>query len=975
MKNMKHAFLSIFLFVPIIFFAQTTVSGKVVDKKEKVPLSGVDVIIKGTTKGTATDFDGKFSISDVQPKDTLVFSYLGYKTLEIPVNGKTTINVEMEETAEKLEEVVIIGYGSTKKQNATGAVQKVSTEEFNKGSIVSPEQLLTGKSAGVRITRGGGAPGEGAEIRIRGGSSLSANNAPLIVVDGMPLDQRGVQGVRNQLNAINPNDIKDFVILKDASATAIYGSRASNGVILITTKKGNTNTPLKVEYDVKTSVGTVVDYVDVLNANQFRTIVQTDVDYDPSFIGNTETDWQKVIYKNADGVIHNLTFSKGFENFNFRVTYNHTEQRGILKTDTYQRDAINLALTQRLLDANLKLTLTSKGIIDQNRFANTGAIGAAIAMDPTQPVYDPTSPFDGFFEYRTGNSIGDQIPLATRNPLALLLQNKNKAKNKRNITNLNVDYKLPFLKGLKFVVNAGFDVSELNGHQYIPLTAASNAQNVPFHNYYSGLNRNTLLDSYFNYKTNFEKLDANATFTLGHSYQEFFITSNQRITDNNVLVNRPKVINRNALESYFARANFDFKNKYLLSLSYRRDGSSRFSKTNRWGNFPAASIGWKMSNEDFLKNSKVISNLKLRLGWGVTGQQEIGRNYGYLGVYTPGRDDASVQFGSGFVNTLRPEGFDENLKWEEMAQYNIGVDYGIFNDKFTGTIEAYYRKTKDLLATVPVPAGSNLTDLLTTNVGSTTSKGVEFSINSDIVKKENFNWNLSFNTTFQDVEITKLSLGNDPNFFIPQGGISGGVGNQIQIWQEGLDPSTFFVFRQVYDTNGNPIEGAYVDVNGDNQITEIDKQPFKKATPDLFAGFTSSLTYKNFDFNFTFRGSFGNYMYNNVASDRGAIRTIVDAPGNFYPNGHTSVLETNFYNQQLFSDYYIQRADFVKLDNVSFGYKKPGKKVDFKASFTVTNVLTFTKYDGLDPEISGGIDNNFYPRPRTFVLGLNVIFK
>jgi len=974
MRNFKNTFLSIMLFFPLIAFAQLTIKGKVTDKTTKTELPGVNVVIKGTTSGTTTDFDGLYSINNVKTGDVLVFSFIGYNNVEVTVTSNADINIELEESAESLEEVVLIGYGSTTKQDATGAVEKISVKEFNRGAIVSPEQLLVGKSAGVRITSGGGAPGEGSEIRIRGGASLSANNSPLIVVDGLPLDQRGVQGVRNQLNAINPNDIQDFVVLKDASATAIYGSRASNGVILITTKKGKANAALKIEYDVKVSIGEVTDFVDVLNASQFRAIAETDSDFDPSFLGDTETDWQDQIYKNAAGVIHNVTVSKGYENFNYRVNINHTEQNGILKTDLYERNSINIALTQRLLDNDLKLTLTSKGIIDENRFANQGAIGAAVSMDPTQPVFDATSPFGGFFEYRTGNNIGDQINLATRNPLGQLLQHNNRAKNKRNITNFNLDYKFWFLKDLKFSVNAGFDYSELDGTELIPLTSATNGQNIPFKNLYSGLNRNTLLDTYFSYKKELESINTTIDLTAGHSYQEFYLESNQSITDDNVFVVRPITIERNALESYFARANFDIADKYLISLSYRRDGSSRFNPDGRWGNFPAASVGWKITNEDFLKDSKLISNLKLRAGWGITGQNEIGPNYGYLGIYTPGRDDARVQFGTGFVNTLRPEEFDENLKWEETTQYNVALDFGFFNDRLTGSIDAYYRETEDLLATVPTAAGSNLADLLTTNVGSVTSRGLELSLNGDIVKSENFNWDLGFNITLQETEITNLSLGNDPNFFIPQGGISGGVGNQIQLWREGLDPSTFYVFRQVYDIAGNPIEGAYVDVNGDNQITEADKQAYKKAAPDVFAGFTSNLNYKNFDFSFTFRGSFGNYVYNNVASDRGVIETVNDAPGNFYPNAHSSILITNFANQQLFSDYYIQRADFVKLDNVSIGYLVPGEKVTFRASLTATNVLTITDYDGLDPEISNGIDSNFYPRPRTYVLGLNFTF-
>ncbi|MBT8279721.1 MAG: SusC/RagA family TonB-linked outer membrane protein [Bacteroidia bacterium] len=961
MKTTLNSLLFLLALIPTLMFGQGTVSGTVTEQSTAQPLPGVNVIIKGTSQGTATDFDGNYQIS-VNNGDVLVFSYVGFVTQEIIYTGQSTIAVQLVEDAAVLDEIVLIGYGSTTKQDATGAVEKVSVEEFNKGAIVSPEQLLVGKSAGVRITSGGGAPGQGAEIRIRGGASLSANNDPLIVVDGLPLDQRGVQGVRNQLNAINPNEIADFVILKDASATAIYGSRASNGVILITTKKGITNRPLKVEYDLKASVQEVTDLVDVLNADQFRAIAETDDNFNPALLGNSDTNWQDQIYQTASGAIHNLTVSQGWDNFNFRANYNHTSQQGVLTGDLYERNALNLSFVKRLLDGDLKLTLTSKGILDDNKFANNGAIGAAVAFDPTQSVYNP----DGSFFHYFGET------LATQNPVWRLETDNNRARNKRNISNFNIDYKLPFLEGLRFNLNAGVDYSELSGKQYSE-ASPTRPNDADYQNFYSGLNRNTLLDFYFNYKTNIESLDVVVDVIAGHSYQEFYVSANRRETDNGNLVTRPQSINRNALESYFTRASFDIKDRYLVSLSYRRDGSSRFSEKNRWGNFPGVSLGWKISNETFMENS-FFSNLKLRAGWGETGQQEIGPNYGYLGIYTPGRDDAAVQFGNGFVNTLRPEEFDENLKWEETSQFNLALDFGFFDERLTGTIDAYYRETNDLLATIPTAAGSNLSDLLTTNVGSTTSRGIEFSLNGDVVRKENFNWDLGFNITFQDVEITKLNLSGDSNFFIPQGGISGGVGNNIQLWRPGLDPTTFFVFRQVYDDNGNPIQGAYVDVNGDNQITEADRQAYKKATPDAFAGLTSNLSYKNLDFSFTFRGSFGNYMYNNVASDRGNTSTINDAPGNYYPNAHSSVLTTNFGEPRLFSDYYIRSADFVKLDNVSIGYLIPGEKVDLRASFTATNLLTITDYEGLDPEISSGIDNNFYPRPQTYVLGLNFTF-
>lgn len=972
MKTLFKSTLLLIFMMPMSFFAQSTVSGLVTERDTGMPIPGVNVIIKGTSTGTTTNFDGEYTLTGVNLDDVLVFSYVGFASQEIPYTGQETINVVLSSDAALLEEVVLIGYGATTQQDATGAVEQISAEEFNQGAIVSPEQLIAGKSAGVRITSGNGAPGGGAEIRIRGGSSLSANNSPLIVVDGMPLDQRGVQGVRNQLNAINPHEIEDFVVLKDASATAIYGSRASNGVILITTKKGKEDSELKFSYDLKTSVGTVTDYVDVLNADQFRDLIASTPGTDLELLGESNTDWQEEIYQTSVGAIHNLTLTQGFDDFYYRVNYNNTSQTGVLKTDLYERNALNVALNADLLDDDLQLTLTTKASIDANDFANQGAIGAAVSMDPTQPVYDPTSPFGGFFEFRNAND--EALQQATRNPVALLLQRDSEGETKRVISNFNVDYDLPFLEALTFNLNAGIDYADNEGFNFVPVTSATVIQNIPNEEIYGGFNRNTLLDFYFNYKPFLESLDTEIDLTAGHSFQEFYIESSRRYTENNEWVVAPRIINRNALESYFARASFDIADRYLISGSYRMDGSSRFSEENRWSRFPAVSVGWKIDNESFLEDSETISQLKLRAGYGVTGNYEIGDNYGYIAYFTPSTEGASYQFGETFYQTLRPEEYDRDLRWEELETYNVGLDFGFFDNRFSGNVDAYHRTTDGLLAQVPVPAGANLSDLLLTNVGQTVSKGIEVGLNADVIRTEKANWSLNYNITFQDLEIEKLSLGDNPNFFIPQGGISGGVGNMIQLWKTGIDPTTFFVFRQVYDQNGDPIEGAYVDVNGDGVITEVDRQPYKKASPDYFMGFTSNFTYEDFTFSFTFRGSFGGYMYNNTQSSTGFRSAGTVTPQPYYSNFNANVLETDFIDNQFFSDYYIQSSDFVKLDNISVGYLFPGEKVDFGASLTATNVLTITDYEGLDPEIAGGIDNNFYPRPRMFVLGLNLTF-
>ena len=968
MKTFLNALLFCLIIVPSTLMAQSTVSGTITDKANAMPLPGVNVLIKNTSRGTATDFDGNYTI-EVNEGETIVVSYLGYTTQEIVFNGQSTIDVALVEDAAQLDEVVLIGYGSTTKQDVTGAVEKVGDEEFNRGAIVAPQQLIAGKAAGVRVTTGGGAAGEGGEIRIRGGASLSASNNPLIVIDGLPIDQSdegGAQGSSNPLNAINPADIQDFVVLKDASATAIYGSRASNGVILITTKKGSINQPLKVEYGLQVSTRRVANTVDILNSDEYRALA-SNPNFDASTLGNSSTDWQDKIYSTGVGAIHNITVSKGYESSNFRVNFNHASQEGPLQ-DLYERNGVNVSYVHRLLNNDLKLTFVGKAIQDEYSYkTDSGAISAAISFDPTQSVRDENGNFTQY---------GTTANLAPVNPLFLLDTYQDRQTIQRVISNFNVDYKFWFLRDLSFKLNLGIDYAENEGSKFIAAnpnnTGAFNTDEVS-----NGQNRNTSLDYYFNYKKDIETINTKVDLTAGYAFQEFY-RSSFFDRDTNVNISQTD-INRNALESYFASANLDIADKYLIRATFRRDGSSRFSEDNRIGYFPGVSVGWKLTNESFLQDS-FFSNLKLRAGWGVTGQQEIGSNYGYLGIYTPSRNNAAnIQIGTTptgepiFISTLRPEGFDENLKWEETTQYNVALDFGFFNNRLSGTIDGYYRETEDLLSRVPVPAGANLTDILLTNVGEVTSRGLELSLNGVIYQKEDFGWDTNFNITFQEQEITSLSLNDDPDYFVPTGGISGGVGNNIQILKPGFDPTTFFVFRQVYDNDGNPIEGAYVDVNGDNQITEADRQAYKKATPDAFVGFTNNFRYKKLDLNFTFRGSFGNYVYNNSASDRGNLNAVVNQPG-YQGNGHASLLDTGFVNQNLFSDYYIERADFVRLDNLSIGYTIPFEKITLRTSLTATNLFVITEYDGLDPEISNGIENNFYPRTRDIVLGLNFTF-
>ena len=967
MRTFLNSLLLLTFFVPAFLFSQTEFSGTVTDE-ESIPLPGVNVIIKGTTIGASTDFDGNYTLK-ANNGDVIVYSFLGFTTQEIIYTGQKSINIILVQDAAQLDEVVVIGYGQTTVKDATGSLDRIDSEEFNRGAIVSPENLLAGKSAGVRITSSSGSPGSGAEIRIRNGGSLSANNNPLIVVDGIPLSG-------GSLNAINPNEIESYTVLKDASATAIYGSRATAGVVIITTKKGKTKAPLSVEYNSQLSLGTLSDKIDVLSADQFRKFV-IDQGGDESLLGNAKTDWQDAIYENAFGTIQDLTLTKGFENGSIRANYNVSAQPGILKTSQYARNAININFEHRFFDDHLKMNVTEKGSLVDNRFADEGAIGSALFFDPTQPI---GGRWAGYFEFEDED--GTTRNLAPRNPLSLLELRDNRQRAKRNISNLQLDYKFHFLPELRINVNAGFDYEEYDGRYFTVDGAGFNNVNpnqIPQEGTYTGINKNKLLDFYLNYKKDFESIITSVDVTAGHSYQRFYNQSKSINRDTSTgIFNTPITIPFELiLESYFARANFTINKKYIFTGTYRRDTSSRFSKNNRDANFPSAAFSWLTSDEDFLKDSKVISNLKLRLSWGITGQQDVGGAFPYLGLYSYGDNKSQYLFGSGYVSTIRPEGYNEGLKWEEATMYNAGIDYGLFDGVISGTLDFYYRKNKDLLQYTAVPAGSNLENFLDQNVGETVSKGIEIGINATPFKGKDFNWDVSGNFTLSEVEVTKLTLTDDPNYpGTPTGPtLSGGVGNLIQINSLGSEPNSFYVFKQVVDVNGKPLEGVYVDLNGDNIINDSDKYKYQSPTPAAFFGFTSNMNYKNFNFNFTLRGSLGNYMYNNFRAANGYSEALMNQVGNLhYGNGSIDVLNTGFLTNQQFSDLYVENASFMKLDNISLSYLIPFEKIKLRTSFTAQNVFTITNYSGLDPEISSGVDNNIYPKPRTFVLGLNFNF-
>ncbi|WP_395045222.1 SusC/RagA family TonB-linked outer membrane protein [Flavobacterium sp.] len=969
MKTIYKKLLFLILLLPATLLAQSSLEGVVLDSKSKQPLPGVNVVIQGTATGTSTDFDGKFKLGKVKSGDKIVFSFIGYKEQIVQFNNQKSISVSLEEEANQLQEVVVqIGYGSVKKKDATGSVTTITSKDFVKGPVVAVDQMIQGKVAGLQVTNGGGSPGEGATIRIRGGSSLSANNDPLFVIDGIPVANGGINGGRNPLATINQNNIESVTVLKDASATAIYGSRASNGVIIITTKKGKTG-DLKVEYNSYLSLSQVDKKVDALSSTQFRDFITANGNASQqALVGQADTDWQDEIYRTAIGNDHNVALSGGVENITYRASLGLADLNGILKRDNLFRSTIGLSLVGKFLDNHLKVELNNNSSSMRNNYSNRGAIGAAVSFDPTQSVFDSNG---DYFQW-TNN-------LAGRNPLSLINQFNNYGNSFRSIGNVQTEYKLHFLPELKLVANLGYD--ELSGRSY-----GNTSTDFAFPgagNRYDSRNtrKNKLMDLFFNYNKNINSIKTVFDLTAGYTYQDFRDVTESFNYDaaNDILIPNPIIPTRTNLQSFFARTNITIADKYLLTFSYRRDGSSRFTEENRWSDFPAAALAWKLNEEGLFKNIKNLSNLKLRFGWGITGQQDIGSIYPSIPLYLGADTGAQYQFGNQFFIPFRPQSYNSNLKWEETETRNIGLDFGFFKNRFNGTIDVYEKRTKDLLAFISNPPFFGFSNADFYNIGKMRNKGIELSAEVVAVQGENLNWRIGGNVTFQNSEIEDLFL--DPQFFpgINTGGYSGGVGNTIQNHQVGYAPNSFYVYEQAYDLNGSPIDGVFIDRNGDGAVNEQDKYRYKKPAADVFYGFSTSLNYKNWDLAMSWRGSWGNYNYNNVDSQYGWTNQLLVRDTDL-SNGVTNVLETDFSStdvKRYESDYYIQDASFVRLDNLTLGYNFKNfmsSKTNVKISFAGQNLLLFTNYKGIDPEVQNGIDSNLYPRPKIYTLGLNVNF-
>lgn len=1023
----KFFFLMVGLLFSVGLNAQTiTVSGVVSDPSGE-PLIGASILAQGTTVGTSTNIDGEYTIN-VAPDATLVVSYVGYDTQNVPVDGRTSINVTMQENSVMLNEVVAIGYGTVKKSDATGSVAVIKPDEIEAGLATSVQDMLVGQTPGVVVTQAGGPEG-GGTIRIRGGSSLNASNDPLIVVDGVPLSNAGMGGLGNSLGMISPENIESMTILKDASATAIYGSRASNGVIIITTKKGKSGKPT-VNFAANLYVNTARKTWKVLDANQFRSLLESrGMDAALAATGDANTDWQDEVLRTTVSSDYSLSVggTAGWLPYHAEISY--TNNNGIIKTSKMDRVTMGFNLSPKFFDNHLSVNANVKGYYIRNNFADAGALSSAISFDPThpvrsnEPIVSGNSGFqylyNGYYEVHNNGTLNDNAAL---NPMGLLEQRDNHANVYRSNGNLQLDYSLHFLPDLHLNLNLGYDVMKSN---LVDNWAANSATAYKNHEHYGGaynfdqyqFRSNTLLNFYLNYKKEVESIYSNFDVTAGYDWQRFYNDGHYTGANGNsgyrvspglntptylgkneagqqtygVTINESTIpllgqnfqndgvspdgdyhwADRYQLLSFFGRLNYTFKDRYLLTVTVRGDATSRFAKDKRWGVFPAVALGWKINQEAWMQGAAGwLSDLKLRLGWGKTGQQEIGETINYLALYAFASPSVSYPNGTnGWYLPVYARGYNPDLTWETTTSWNAGLDFGFFNNRITGSIEYYKRKTTDLLAYVAVPAGSSTTNMLNRNIGSLENYGVEFNIAAKPIVTNDFTWTLSYNVGWNHNEITELTTSASQ---LKTGGISGGNGNTVQIHAEGHPANSFYLFQQVYDESGAPLEGVYVDQNGDGQIDDSDKIINKSPDPKVTMTFGSQFRYKKWDLGFNIRASIGNYVYNNVLSTKAVYNDL-------FTYGLNNVVENDYYFEQprYMSDYYLRNASFVRCDNITLGYTWDNllnDKLRLRLFGAVQNPFVITKYKGVDPEVFGGIDNSVYPRATTYSLGLVATF-
>ena len=962
--------------------AQTrTVKGEVTDAQNGEALIGATVTVEGEKGGTVTDFDGNFSLQVSSSAKKIKVSYIGYIDKILAISENMKVNLESDSKA--LADVVVIGYGTARKSDLTGSVATVKAKDFNKGLVSSPEQLINGKVSGVQIMSNSGSASAGSTIRVRGGASLNASNDPLIVLDGVPLEQGGISGnSSNFLSMINPSDIESMTVLKDASSTAIYGSRASNGVIIITTKKGQQG-GLKVNFNTTNSMQTRAQMVDMLSRNEFVNVInQFGTDNQKSLLGNANTDWNDEVYRTAFGTDNNLSLSGSIGKYlPFRVSAGYYNQSGLVRKDNVERWTGNVVLTPSFFQDHLKLTINAKGTLNNNSFNNGGAVWAAATFNPTIPVYSGNNSYGGFNEALDAD--GYPVNAGVRNPRGLVDLYDSKSKVSRFIGSMDVDYKVHFLPDLKLHATIGADYAKGDGTIYVPGYAAQSFnkdESLSGSDYKYGpqKNENRLLTLYANYAKYFENIKSNVDLTAGYDYQFWKSTTPLYYTKSaaGTTLSTVKASDyRHVMLSYYGRVNYSFDGKYLLTATVRRDASSRFSKDTRWGTFPSVALGWTLTEEPWLKDNKVVSNLKLRASYGVTGQQEGIGNYNYLPVYTSSVTGAEALINGQYITTYRPEAYVSDLKWETTTSWNFGLDFGFLNGRIGGAIDFYTRKTKDLLASVPTAAGTNFSKTILTNVGNVDSKGIEVSLNATPIQTKDWEWNLSYNFTWQNMKVKNLSL--------TQGGSQTNVkvgpsidAYQFQVLSEGYEPYMFYVYHQLYDSEtGKPIEGAYADLNGDGEINDGDLYRYHSPAPKYIMGLSTSLRYKQLTLGMSFRANIDNYVYNGMGMSTGAWETV-SYNNSQLNNLNASFLKTGFKTRQYLSDYYVENASFLKLDNLSLSYNvgKINKWASLTVSAMVQNVFTITGYSGTDPEVPNGMDNSFYPRPRTYSVSLGLQF-
>ena len=1003
------------LFLSVSAFAQSTITGQVKDATGE-PVIGASVLINGTSNGTVTDLDGNFSIS-VQPGATLTISYIGFQKQQVAAANGMVITLQ-EDQAQQMNEVVVIGYGAVKKSDLTGSVTALKPDSKNKGLVVNAQDMLAGKVAGVSVTSDGGTPGGGANIRIRGGSSLNASNNPLIVIDGVAMDQTGIKGVSNPLSLVNPQDIESFNVLKDASATAIYGSRGSNGVIIITTKKGRRG--LQVSYNGSFTVSRNSKNLDVLSADEYRSLIAKKFGTDLytldsngnkvptaySRLGSANTNWQNEIFRTALSHDHNVAVSGQVGDWlPYRVSAGYTNQQGIIKTSNFERFTGALTLSPSFLNDHLKVTLNAKGMWTKNRYADGEAIKAARQFDPTQPVYaSGYDNFGGYYQWLDdGTALNDSswpktyYSLATKNPVSILNLKNDRAISRDFLGSADVDYKVHGFEDLRFHVTAGVDVAK--GRQVTDVDPAS-PQAIYYGSYgwESQLKRNMQLSAYAQYYHDFnDKAKNHFDIMAGYEWAHFWHNTKNAYWSYYPSTNRDATLagkqrnyapyyyaTENYLVSFFGRANWSLMDgRYMVTATVRNDGSSRFKE--HWATFPSFAFAWRVNEENLFKQIDWLSDLKLRLSWGMTGQQEGIGDYNYFAIYEMNTGNESTYPISGNGSLARPKAYDPNLKWETTTSYNVGLDWGILKQRLTGSVDWYYRKTTDLLNSATVPAGANFRNQVMSNIGSMYNMGVETSLHWLAVNAKDFNWTMDYNFTYNYNKITNLNGGNDPDYFVPTGGISAGTGGNIQAQHVGNAVNSFHVFQQAYDKNGKPLEGVVVDRNSDGKITDADKYYYKAPAAPVTMGFASRFEYRNWDLGFALRASLGNYVYNDAfASTSNMSNSEIYVKSKFLVNRPTDVVADNWLSTETTSiqtDYWVQNASFLKMDNVTLGYSfanllKQGSwnGITGRIYGTVNNVFCLTKYKGLDPEVFNGIDNNLYPRPISFILGLNLNF-